>query len=97
MDEATQLSSITERLAMDYQGKIKKQNEEAELVFSRFKAEGTVEEDKIISQARSQAAQLMDETKKEIAREMSSAKEELRSQIPQISGLIASRLLGRNL
>jgi F-type H+-transporting ATPase subunit b len=97
LNEAAQLATITERLAIDYQGKMKKQNEVADQEYSKLKSAGAKEEEKLVSEARIRANKLLDETKKKISSEVTKTKEELRTQIPQISGLIASRLLGRNL
>jgi F-type H+-transporting ATPase subunit b len=97
LEEATQLVQVTERLAMDYQGRMKKQNQAAEEVYEKIRSEGTKEEEKLILAAKAKAGALLVETKKQITSEISRTKEELRLQIPQLSKLIASRLLGRNL
>ena len=97
LDEATQLTALTEKIASDYQGKLKKQNELADEEYSKLKSEGSQEEEKLLIAARIRANQMLDEAKKKISSEMTKTKEELRNQIPQLSSLIASRLLGRDL
>lgn len=96
LDEATQMSALNERLAMDYQGKMKKQNETAEQIYSKFKMEGAAEEGKLVAAAKESAAKALESTRAQITKEVTAAKNQLKEQIPQMSEMIASRLLGRS-
>jgi F-type H+-transporting ATPase subunit b len=97
LDEAGKLATVTESLAMDFQGRMKKQNETAENAYGKLRAEGLLEEEKLLTAARNQATKVVEETKEKISTEIARTKEELRAQIPQLSTLIASRLLGREI
>ena len=96
-EEATRLNSSIENLAMDYQGQVKRQNEKGTAIYEKLKAEGVAEEDRLIGAARAEASRLMDQVKKQIQTDMGTAKESLKAQVPQLSKLIASRVLGRDL
>ena len=78
-------------------GKMKNQNEQLTKLYDQFKNEGLAQEEKILATARAEAASLLEETRKKIASEMKTAQETLRTQVPQLSGEIASRVLGRNI
>jgi len=97
VEEATKLNSEADRLAMDYQGQMKRQNEAASAAYDQIKNEGLAEEEKLLAAARAAASKLLEETKKKVSLEVLEAKESLRAQIPQIGRLIASRVLGRDL
>ena len=97
VDEAAHLNLETERLVGEYQQKAKAQNESAQGIYEKFRAEGQQEEERIISVARKQSQDAIEQTKKKISQELSTARESLRNQVPQLSELIASRVLGRKL
>jgi F-type H+-transporting ATPase subunit b len=97
VEEATQLNASAERLAMDYQGKMKSQNEQATALYEQFKSQGQAEEDRIVAAAREEAARLMEQTRIKISTDIKQAREVMRAQIPQLSGQIASRVLGRDI
>jgi F0F1-type ATP synthase membrane subunit b/b' len=95
--EANAINAGTEKLIAEYQEKLKKQNDTSQSVYEKIKSEGLSEEEKIISAARKQGADLVEQTKKQIASEVAVGKESLRAQIPELSDLIASRVLGRKI
>jgi F0F1-type ATP synthase membrane subunit b/b' len=97
LNEATSINSETERLVLQYQDKAKAQNETAQSVFEKLKIEAQHEEEKLISTARNHGGELVDQTKKKIIAELVAARDSLKGQVPQISELIASRVLGRKL
>ena len=97
LDEAATLNSQTEGLASEYQIKMKKQNEAAQGIYEKIKKEGMEEEDRLIAGARKLGSDLVDQAKKKVSTELLAAKESLKSQIPQLSELIASRVLGRDI
>src|ERR1051326_7253553 len=47
-EEAVQLNKSTESLAMEYQGKVKNQNEKATSIYDKLKAEGRSQEEKLL-------------------------------------------------
>ena len=96
LDEAAQMSASNERLAMDYQGRMKKQNETAEQIYSQLKMEGAAEEDKLVAAAKESATKLLELARVQITNEVTAAKKQLEEQIPEMSEMIASRLLGRS-
>jgi F-type H+-transporting ATPase subunit b len=97
LSKANEIAEQTEKLVGDYQNRLKKQNETAQDIFERIKKEGLQEEERVLSQARKNGSELIEQTKNKISGEMKVAKETLKTQIPQLSELIASQVLGRNL
>jgi F-type H+-transporting ATPase subunit b len=96
-DEATKLNSSIGHLAMDYQGQVKRQNAKGAAVYDKLKAEGVAEEDRLLTAAKKEAHEVMEQIKKKIQTDMVEARETLKAQTPQLSKLIASRVLGREL
>ncbi len=97
LDQATSINNDTEKLVVQYQEKAKAQNEAAQSIFEKLKTEGQNEEDKLISAARKHGGETVDQTKKKIVAELVAARDSLKAQVPQISEMIASRVLGRKL
>jgi F0F1-type ATP synthase membrane subunit b/b' len=97
LDQATNINNETEKLVLQYQDKAKAQNETAQSIFEKLKTEGQLEEDKLISASRKQGGEIVDHTKKKIVTELVAARDSLKTQVPQISELIAGRVLGRKL
>jgi ATP synthase F0 subunit b len=95
--EANNINAGTEKLVAQFQEQLKKQNETCQSIYEKIKNEGLQEEERILSAARTQGSELIDQTKKKIASELKSAKESLKAQIPELGELIASRVLGRDL
>jgi F-type H+-transporting ATPase subunit b len=97
VEEASKTAADTERLVLDYQSKMKAQNESATVVYNKLKQEAQSEEEKLVTAARAKSSELVDQTKKKIATDIAVSRDNLRGQVPQLSGLIASRVLGRDL
>jgi len=96
-EHAAHLIAATEELAMDYEGKVRTQNEKLNEIFAEFKKQGNVEEEKILSQARTYAQEILNKTQQEIAKDLNVARRELEKQIPILAGSIASKVLGREI
>jgi F-type H+-transporting ATPase subunit b len=96
VEEAAKLTSATESLAMDYQGRMKRHNEKAAAIYDQLKNEGHADEERILTQAREHASLLIEQTRTKINSDMTVAKEALRAQVPHLSSSIASSVLGRD-
>ena len=96
-EEATKLNSTIENLAMDYQGQVKRQNEKGAAIYDKLKGEGLAEEERLLSAAKKEANDVLDQIKKKIQADMIEARESLKAQSPILSKMIASRVLGREL
>ncbi len=96
VDEAHQLVATTERMALEYAGQIKKQNDEALGLYNKMKAEGTVEESRLLEAARTNAEQTLADSNSRISQEIRKTREQLKSILPEMSKLAANKLLGRD-
>lgn len=97
VEEAQKLMTVTDSLAMEYEGKVKKQNEEALHIYTKFKQDGVAEEQKLIATARTKAEKVVYDTNLKISLEIEQTKKELAKMIPEISRQAATKILGRNL
>lgn len=97
MEEATRLSAATEVLVMDYQGRMKSQNEKAQTIYNQLRNEALAEEEKLVAAARDRANKIIEDTRLKITREIEAGRRTLESQIPELSSLTASQVLGRDL
>lgn len=95
-EEANKLISHSDILALEYDEKVKHQNEKILHLFGQLKSEGVAEEHKLLLAARQNAEKMMKETNIKISKEISQASETLKKQIPEMSKTVASKLLGRN-
>ncbi len=97
IEEAQKITVSADRLAMDYQGHMKKQNEAATEVYDKLRLEGTKEEERLLAEAKAKSNQMMDQAKKKVTSEIAIARDALKAEIPNLSSQIASRILGREL
>ena len=96
-EHAAHLIAATEELAMDYEGKVRTQNEKLVETFAELKKHGAVEESRILTEARLRAQDTLAKNQKQIVQELGTARVELEKQIPILAGSIASKVLGREI
>jgi F0F1-type ATP synthase membrane subunit b/b' len=96
-DQAAALNAETEKLALEYQHRMKEQNAAAQAVYDKLKGEGQAEEDRLIQVSRKLGQDVVEQSKKKVASELGAAQLKLKSEIPHLSELIASRVLGREI
>ena len=97
VEEANKIMTATEFLSMDYEGKMKTQNEQFLIAYNKIKNEGHEEEQKLLAAARLRAEGMIAEAGKKIEKEIKVAREQLQKQVPELSKLTAKKLLGRDL
>jgi len=95
LTHASTLNVETEKLMIQYQEKAKAQNATAQTVFEKLRLEAQGEEERLIGSSRKKGNEIIDQTKKKVITELSLARDQLKAQVPLISELIASRVLGR--
>jgi F-type H+-transporting ATPase subunit b len=80
-----------------YEGKLVKINVERDEILEEARKLAGAKEAEIVQNANQEASLIMDRAKLEIEREKEKAKDEMRSQIIQVSALMAERLLGQGM
>ena len=96
-DHAAHLVAATDALVMDYEGKVRSQNEKLTDTFAEFKKRGAAEEERLLAEARARAQALMTENNARIAKEIGAAQKDLETQVPALANAIAAKVLGREL
>ncbi|MBK9293682.1 MAG: hypothetical protein IPM57_04435 [Oligoflexia bacterium] len=95
--EANKVLSHADVLAIEYEEKLKNQNEKILHLFGQLKSEGVAEEHKLLLSARQNAEKVLNQANQKITQEVALAKKELQQKLPEFSKAAASKLLGRSL
>lgn len=97
VDEAEQYIQETKRLQEDYSLKARKINEEYKNIYDKTRSEALkIYEERIVF-ARNKAKEDVDAARAQISKAAEAAKKEIKQELPQISEMISSRLLGKDL
>ena len=96
-DQAAHLVAQTDALILDYEGKVRRQNEKLTETFAEFKKLGAAEEERLLAEARARAQAMMAENHARIAKEIAQVQKDLETQVPALANAIATKVLGREL
>lgn len=96
-EEASKLMATTEHLTLEYERKMKANNETVAQIFNQFKNEGKLEEQRLISAARTKAEQNLSAANNNIEKEIQSVRAQIEKTLPEMSKTAAGKLLGRDL
>jgi len=81
----------------EYSAKLDKATEEINNIFEMIKAQGTVEKEKIIEDAKKAAEKMKEDAQTRMEQEFKAAKNQLRTEAAQLSVEIAEELLKKNI
>lgn len=93
---AFDLQKETENLKADYEVKARQINDEISKTFETHRSAANKDVEKIIGAARADAQQLVETNRAQIARELASSKDVMKSEVPKLASFMVSKLLGRN-
>lgn len=97
VDEAQKMLAHTDNMALEYEMKVKAQNEKVLSIYGQLKHEGVEEEHRILHQAKLRADKIINEANQKISSQIKQAETELKKDIPAMSKVAAEKLLGRNI
>lgn len=92
---AEQALEETKVLELEYEQKARMINSEFKTIYDASKAEALHEYDRLISEARENAKNVLTANRKKIANELEKAKLDLSKEVPLVSDAIVSKLLGK--
>jgi len=87
----------TEKKFKDYSARLDKATEEINNIFEMIKAQGLVEKEKIIEDAKKAAAKMIEDTQTRMEQELKAARNQLRSEAAELSIAMAEELLKKNI
>jgi F-type H+-transporting ATPase subunit b len=97
LGEATAAKEDAEKKFAEYSAKIGKATEEIDGIIELIKAQGAVEKEKIIADARMAAEKIKEDTQARMEQEFKKARNDLRTEAVQLSVQMAEEILKRNI
>ena len=94
---AEEIDLRTQDLHMQYEASLRRQNQEVQKIFNDLKKDGAQEAGQLLDQARVQMENITANTRQKVNEDVSRAKDEFKTQIPEISKAIVEKLVGRNI
>ena len=95
--EAEKYNAESKELEAKYAREARKINEEYKMIYDKIRSEAMKTYEAKLAAAREEAKANIENSRKQISKAADSAKEEVKKELPQISALISSRLLGKEL
>lgn len=97
IEEAGELEAQAAVAAEKFRNELSAQNQELQAAYQKIKGEGQATQEKLLTDAREKASNLLKKNRQQIETEMAEAQKSLKKDIPEISSLVAGRVLGRDL
>ena len=97
IEETTTEKEVTEKKFKEYSAKLDKATEEINNIFEMIKAQGLVEKEKIIEDAKIAAEKMKEDAQARMEQELKAARNQLRAEAAQLSVEMAEELLKKNI
>lgn len=97
VDMAEKYLNDTKALEMEYSAQARKINEEYRTIYDQTKSEATKEYSKVVEAARAEAKAQIESNRNKIFEQAQMVKKQMAQEIPQLTALISSKLLGKEL
>lgn len=97
VDAAERYISEAKELEVEYVTQARRINEEYKSIYDQTKAEGLKEYDKMVESARNASREQIESSRNQIVENAQGIKKQMAAEIPQLTALISSKLLGKEL
>lgn len=83
-------------LRVQYENRAREVSGEIKKIFDNYREEAGRESEKIVSKAKGEAQQLIDQARAKVSVEMAAAQQKLKEEVPTLAKVIVSKLLSKN-